>query len=131
MVLQSAPIGSIPYTGYAVGHGAAGKIALPVAPGQYIYSQFEHVAGVPARDGSSGVAVSKLQILNTLIEQLGRIKKQPEPGVGTIKNLSDDRIDALIRQYEGQLKQASAANKIMPYLPKPILDAGTFLDLSA
>jgi len=131
MVLNSAPLGSIPYSGVSMTGLAAGKIALPVAPASVIYAHFEHVAGVPAPEGSRGVTVSKLKILDTLIEQLAKIKKQPEPTFGGGGELTDDRADALIKQYEGQLKQASAASKAMPYLPKPVMDSGLLIDLRA
>jgi hypothetical protein len=89
-------------------------MSLPVAPSAYIYSHFRHVSGVPAPEGVQGVAISKLKILDTLIEQLARMKKQPEPSYGPAGPVSEDRIDALIEQYKSQIRAAEAA---IPYSP--------------
>jgi hypothetical protein len=76
------------------------------------------------------VAISKLKILNVLIEQLGQIKKQPQAERNAAAP-SDDRIDALISQYEGQIKAARAANNAMPYIPAPAAPAGALFNLVA
>jgi hypothetical protein len=102
-------------------------MSLPVAPSSLIYSHFEHVSGVPAPDGSRGVTINKLKILNVLIEQLGQIKKQPR----NAGPLSDERIDALIEQYEGQIRSAQAANAAMPYKPRPAAPLGAVFSLVA
>jgi hypothetical protein len=100
-----------------------------VAPSAYIYSHFKHVSGVPAPEGVRGVNITKLKILDALIEQLGRIKKQ---GVKTPEALvSDDRIDALIEQYEGQIRSARAAGAAMPYLRVPAGGGGALFNLVA
>jgi hypothetical protein len=85
-----------------------------VSPALYIYSHFRHVSGVPAPEGTRGVAISKLKILDSLIEQLNRFKKQGkiEPGFG---EESEEQLDILIGQYEQQLRQLQAANIAMPY----------------
>jgi hypothetical protein len=103
-------------------------MSLPVAPASYVYSQFKHVAGIPAPEGTQGVAITKLKVLDVLIEQMSQMKKQPNYNVQT---LSDDRIDALITQYEGQIKAANAANIVMPYTPAPQAPAGVLFSLSA
>jgi hypothetical protein len=92
-------------------------MSLPVAPSAYIYSHFEHVSGVPVPEGGRGVAISKLKILDTLIEQLNRLKKQPEPSWGAAGETSEDRINALIEQYENQIRAAKAAGAALPYGP--------------
>ena len=58
---------------------AAGKLYVPVAPALVGYSQFKHVAGVAAGKGQSGVNISKISILNALIERLAGIKKGSPP----------------------------------------------------
>ena len=42
---------------------------FPVNANQYLYSHFEYVAGTPVDDGS-GIQITKLKILNTIIDQL-------------------------------------------------------------
>ncbi|MDR0709455.1 MAG: hypothetical protein LBF77_05260 [Spirochaetaceae bacterium] len=121
---------AFPTIGYAINASAGGRMSLPVAPSAYIYSHFRHVSGVPAPEGTRGVAISKLKILDVLIEQLARIKKNPDTGL-TADAPSDEQIDVLIEHYESQIRTAQAANAAMPY--KPILpsSAGAVLNLVA
>jgi hypothetical protein len=104
-------------------------MSLPVAPSSYIYSHFKHVSGVPAPEGVRGVAITKLKILDVLIEQLSQIKKRGDIGAGG--PVSDDRIDVLIEQYESQIRQAKAASVSMPYNPAPQAPAGAVFNLVA
>jgi hypothetical protein len=92
-------------------------MSLPVSPSAYIYSHFRHVSGVPAPEGVRGVTISKLKILDTLIEQLTRMKKKPEPSWGAAGETSEERINALIEQYENQIRAAKAAGAAIPYSP--------------
>jgi hypothetical protein len=103
-------------------------MSLPVAPANYIYSQFKHVSGVVAPEGTQGVAITKLKILDVMIEQLSQMKKRPELNT---ENLSNEQIDALISKYEGQIKAATAANSVMPYAPAPQINTGALFSLSA
>ena len=114
--------------GYTLNAFSSGKMSLPVAPSSYIYSQFKHVSGTPAPEGTHGVAITKLKILDVLIDQMREMKKQPSFNT---QNLSDDHIDALIAQYEGQIKAARAANVVMPYTPAPQAPAGVLFNMSA
>jgi hypothetical protein len=102
-------------------------MSLPVSPGNYIYSHFKHVSGTPAPEGTQGVTINKLKILDVLIEQLNQIKKSPEPSMDF--SMSDKQIDALIEQYENQIRQARAASTAMPYAPTPTTPSGTIFNL--
>jgi hypothetical protein len=92
-------------------------MSLPVSPSAYIYSHFRHVSGIPAPEGVQGVTINKLKILDTLIEQLTRMKQQPEPSWGAAGETSEERINALIEQYENQIRAAKAAGAAAPYSP--------------
>ncbi|MDR2575333.1 MAG: hypothetical protein LBC52_02705, partial [Treponema sp.] len=87
----------------------------------YIYSQFEHVSGVPAPDGVRGVNIDKLKILDTLIGQLSRMKQQPESAVALESQEigpdqgNEKRINNLIEQYQNQVRTTQAANANNPY----------------
>jgi hypothetical protein len=94
-------------------------MSLPVAPALYIYSQFRHVSGVPAPEGARGVAISKLKILDVLIEQLGRIKSRGSAELPGMESLSEERADALIEQYEQQIRAAQAASQAAAFSPLP------------
>jgi hypothetical protein len=131
MMYGSAEISNIPGASYMVRAFSTGKVAVPVAPSNFIYSHFEHVVGIPAPEGTQGVAVSKLKILDVLIDQLSQLKKKADPSLGSTDTVSDDRLDALIEQYEKEIRGARAASLAMPYLPRPSAPAGAVFNLVA
>jgi hypothetical protein len=116
--------------GYAISISQSGKASVPVSPSAYLYSHFEHVSGVPAPEGVKGVNIDKLKILDTLIGQLSRMKSQPEPpesleslAIGTDQD-NEKRINALIEQYQNQIRTTQAANASNPYAaPAPLVGA--------
>jgi len=108
MDIGAIPHHAFPSIGYAISAAADGRMSLPVSPSQLIYSHFKHVSGTPAPEGTSGVNITKLKILDTLIEQLSRMKNQPISEYGMADENDDARINALIDQYQKQIKAASA-----------------------
>ncbi|MFQ3547611.1 MAG: hypothetical protein SNJ56_04675 [Termitinemataceae bacterium] len=124
----SFAISSIPVSSYAWNAGYGSKLVLPVAPSSYIYSHFKHVSGFPAAEGQQGVPITKLKILDTLIEQLAELKKRP---ASQRSNMSDRQIDALIEQYTKELETAQVAHQALPYNPKPSQITGTLVNLVA
>jgi hypothetical protein len=120
---------AIPSIGYAITASQSGRMSLPVARSAYIYSHFRHVSGVPAPEGSRGVSINRLKVLDVLIEQLAQLKKRPEPALAKNEALSDRQIDALIDQYEGQIRQARAAGAAMPYKSVPAPQPGILFNL--
>jgi hypothetical protein len=116
---------AFPSVGYAINASRGGRMSLPVSPSAYIYSHFRHVSGIPAPEGVRGVAINRLKILDTLIEQLARLRKQPEPSWGAAGETSEERLDALIAQYENQIRTARAvsaqtAGAALPYSPAAV-----------
>ena len=99
---------------------AGGRTYVPVKANQYMYAQFQYVAGVPAEEGQEGISVDKLKILNTLIDQLVSMKqKNVQPRIISKNTLSDKQIDTLIKQYQSQIQTVTAAAQNIPY--KPVL----------
>ncbi len=131
MVYGSSAISNMNAASFAMNGYGGGRLALPVSRSSYIYSHFEHVSGVPAPEGTRGVAISKLKILDVLIDQLSQIKSKREPSIGASGELTDERIDVLIDKYEQEIRGARAANSIMPYLPKPSAPLGAVFNLVA
>lgn len=117
MNIGNVPYHTFPSIGYAISASSDGRMSLPVAPGQVIYSHFKHISGTPAPEGTSGVNISKLQILNTLIEQLQRLKNQPVADMGFLNENDNERIDALIEQYQQQIKTTQTAGIYAPAAP--------------
>ncbi|MCL2066148.1 MAG: hypothetical protein FWG99_01630 [Treponema sp.] len=117
MNIGAVPYHTFPSIGYAISAAASGRMSLPVSPSNYIYSHFKHVSGVPAPDGIQGVNISKLKILDTLIEQLVRMKKQPSRYEGEQAASEERRADALIEQYQRQIQAAAAATPSFTIAP--------------
>ena len=131
MVYASSAISNLNAASYAMGSYGGGRMALPVSRSSYIYSHFEHVSGIPAPEGTQGVAISKLKILDVLIDQLSQIKSKREPSVGASGEMTDERIDALIDKYETEIRGARAASAALPYRPKPSAPLGAIFNLVA
>jgi hypothetical protein len=136
MNISDIPYPAFPSMGYAISIAQSnGRASVPVAPSAYIYSQFEHVSGVPAPEGVKGVNIDKLKILDTLIGQLSRMKQQPEPAealesreIGTDQG-NEMRINNLIEQYQNQIRTTQAANANNPYAASAPL-AGAIFNIS-
>ncbi len=85
--------------------GAAGKLYVPVSRSALLYSHFDHVSGIAAGSGQQGISISKIRILNSLIDRLSAIKNQPKD---SYTDISDDQADALINLYQKQIQQTVA-----------------------
>ena len=109
MNIGAVPHHAFPSIGYAISAAVDGRMSLPVSPSQVIYSHFKHVSGTPAPEGTSGVNITKLKILDTMIEQLSKMKNHPVSEFGMADEHDDARINALIDQYQKQIKTASAS----------------------
>jgi len=117
MNIGIVPNNTFPSIGFAISAANAGRMSLPVAPGQVIYSHFKHVSGTPAPEGTTGVNISRLKILNTLIDQLDRMKSQGPASPGVIDENDEKRINALIDQYQKQIKAVQNAGLYSPAAP--------------
>ena len=115
MNIGSVPYQAFPSMGYAISISQNGRVSLPVAPSSLLYAHFKHVSGVPAPDGVRGVNINKLKIIDTLVEQLSRMKQQPNPIVGEQELDSEGRVNAMIDQYQGQVRNAQVASANNPY----------------
>ena len=116
-----------------ISHSAGSKLEVPVNPMYVVYSQLEHISGVAARENQEGVNISKVQILNTLIDHLTTVrnhKDKPNPITAEmIENPS--QIDKMIQDYQSQIHSAIQMTEINPYLPNPsLLQPGAIFSLS-
>ncbi len=110
---------------------AGNRTHIPVKPSQYVYSQFQYVAGYPAKEGQEGISIDKLKILNTLIDQLVMMKqKNISPRIEAPGKISDKQIDVLINQYQDQIKVTTAAAENLAYKP-PMPQTGKIVNLVA
>jgi hypothetical protein len=126
MNIGSVPYQTFPSMGYAISVSQSGRTSLPVSPSAYIYSQFKHVSGTPAPEGTPGVNINKLRIIDTLIEQLTKMKKMPEIMDELYMQNGDNRINAMIDQYQNQIRSIQTANANNPYAPLAPLTGSVF-----
>ena len=124
-MVHGIPNISIPAISYNTAQN--GKMSFPVDSSSLIYSHFEHVSGIPAPEGTQGVAISKLNLLDVLIGQLSRIGKGGSSF--SFPGSPDTGIDALIENYRNQIMQAKAASAAMPYIPSPNTQSGALFSL--
>ena len=122
-------VGTIPSNAfpniYAISAAQGSRVAVPVSPSSYIYSHFKHVSGVPAAEGETGVNINKLKIIDTMIEQLSRMKKEPD--VIDAKGQDEEkRMNALLEKVR-TIQTANAKNPFAPAVPH----IGTIFNLSA
>ena len=91
-------------------------LSVPVKPSVVIYSQFNHVRGIAAGAGQNGVPLNRVRILNTLIDKLVSMKtKNKLIAKEDAEKLSDPQKDALIKQYQQEVK-----NMVAQYQQSPI-----------
>jgi len=109
-------------------NSAAGRVSIPVPRNQVIYSYFEHVAGVASSEGRSS-SVYKLKMLNTLIDHLVSLKKDPLISRENAGTVSSEQVDALLEQY-GREAHALAA-RTGPYSSSLGLPPGSLISLAA
>jgi len=130
MIYGSSFVNPFPPATYVLNHGSQGaRLAIPVAPSNFIYSQFKHVAGFPAPEGVQGVTISKLKILDVLIDRLSQLKTKNLPQTPEIQAMTEDRIDALIYQYEKEISASTAG--AIPYKAAPAAPTGVLFNLVA
>lgn len=108
------------------GSGAAGKLYVPVSRTALLYSHFDHVSGVAAGNGQQGISISKIRILNSLIDRMSAIKNQPKE---SITDISDDQAQALIEQYQNQIQQTVAQQSFLLAGAQPM--AGELFQIDA
>lgn len=118
-----------PYSYPVSANGLSGKLFVPVNPSAVIYAQFDHISGIAARNGQHGVSVSKIQILNTLIENLSRIKSNPD--TQKVLQVSEEQADALIENYQQQIAQAVQASQAAFALNGARPNAGALFSIDA
>ena len=100
---MTSNIGNINAFSYSSMVSSAGKLYVPVSRSALLYSHFDHVSGVVAGSGQNGVSISKIRILNSIIERLSSIKNEPKE---SITDISEEQADALIKVYQQQMQKA-------------------------
>jgi hypothetical protein len=81
------------------------RVSVPVRPSQTVFAQYRYISGTPASSGQRTVPLSRLQLLNSLINNLQKMKTDAVYDSGAAGS-SPERTDALIKQYAAELHQA-------------------------
>jgi len=126
-MVRGIPNVTVPAIDYTMIQGS--KMSLPVNSSSLVYSYFEHVSGVPAQQDTQGVSISKLHLLDVLIEQTNKVNNNSIPS-HTRPAAPENSFDALIESYKNQILQAREASAAMPYLPSPSAPAGALFSLT-
>lgn len=106
---------------------STGRIALPQNGG--LYSRFKHIQGVPAQSSDGGYSVSKLQMIDQLVERLVRLKGN---GATSTTQAGDSGPDALFTQYAAELARTiRAADAISPSVTAGMAGPGLLFNLVA
>jgi hypothetical protein len=129
MINGSIRINTFSSIGFAINAYKNGeKMSVPVSSANYIYSHFKHVSGVRAPDGVRGVTINRIKILDSLIEHLNQSKKQEDPVNSPV---SDEYLDALIKQYEDRIRQTMLTSATVPYSKPSMAPVGKIIDQEA
>jgi hypothetical protein len=126
MNIGSIPQQAFPCYGYAMSAVGNGRKSFPVAPGLVIYSQLKHISGTPAPEGTQGISISRLRILDTMIEQLSQMRGKPSIDLGSLDGSNESRINTLIEQHHQQIRTAQSASFYTPAAPA----IGTLLNIA-
>ena len=123
---------TVPTLSYTMPHN--GRMSLPVNSSFLVYSQLKHVSGIPAPEGTQGISISRLNLLDVLIARINNIQtngatKLPGERLNA-QQLDAEQIDALIVNYRHQIQQAAAASETMPYIPSPNAEGGSLFSLT-
>ena len=80
--------------------GGSPKLHVPVQPASVIYAQFDHVSGFAAKANQAGISVSKIHILNSLLNQVISMRTSPKPEIPKpdTSNLTQSQLDSLIKE---------------------------------
>ena len=121
----------IPSVSHQIAQG--GRMSFHVDSASIIYSHFQYVSGTLAPEGTNGVTISKLNLLDVLI---GRLNQLNNTSLSSAIGADDGNgfpasadIDGLIDSYTQQLQEAQAASQAMPYLPAPNTMPGGVLSI--
>ena len=119
-----------PYSYHVSSSGASGKLFVPVSPSAVIYAQFNHISGVAAPKGQNGVSISKIQILNSLIENLSKIKGAQNSKTKSVK-LTEGQVDVLIEKYQKEIARSVQASQAQFMLNGAKPEAGALFSIKA
>lgn len=103
----------------AIGGTGSNKIYVPVNPNFVVHAQLEHISGVAAKNNQEGINITKIQILNTLIDQVATATNKSNITKPS-KSLNNQELNFLISDYHNQINHAISLAESNPFMPGPI-----------
>lgn len=124
MFVESAQINTLSYF-VAQQVPSSNRVSLPVSSTQFIYSQFEHVQGIASKEG--GVSISKLQILNSLIDHIIQKKSTASSEKLKAENLDEVQLEKLISKIQTKIQKQDILSAEIPYIK--VIEDSKFFDI--
>lgn len=112
-MVDSISLNAYSYSGIV--SGSSGKLYVPVSSNAVIYSQFDHISGVASPDPDVGVSVSKIHILNSLLNQLISMRNEPKMQYADDGSLNESQMESLIQNYQSQIQGEIEKSRISGY----------------
>ena len=109
---------------------AGGRAYLPVDTNQVVYSHVQYVSGVPRAKDQNGVSIGKLKILNTLIDQLVKMRENERTNELFTAKPDDKTLDAMIEYVNTKIHTEIALSKNTGYASS-LPETASLLDLTA
>ncbi len=88
-------------------YNSGNRVFVPVRPSQAIVAQYKYIAGTPAAKGQKTVPLTRIHILNSLIDNLN--KASDKAVLSSRLDFSQVDSEALINQYAAELHRAISA----------------------
>jgi len=129
MISNYTPLSTLSYAAMA-SISAGGRAYLPVDTKQVVYSHFQYVSGVPRNEDQNGVSIGKLKILNTLIDQLMRMRENERDNKLLVNGADEKTLDMLIEYVNNKIHTEIALSEETGYASS-IPESARLLDLTA
>jgi len=129
MVSNYASLSTLSYAAMS-SISAGGRAYLPVDTKQVVYSHFQYVSGVPRNKDQNGVSIGKLKILNTLIDQLVRMRENARNDKILAENTNESTLDSMIEYINQKIHTEISVSQTIGYT-SDIPQSAYLFDLSA
>lgn len=130
MLLHVQPLNANSYQNLISSGVGSGKLYVNVEPKMVMYTQYKHISGVATQSVKNSVSVSKIQILNSLIERLFTLRNQ-KPTIDLPGDLEEDQIDMVIEDLQNQVEIAIDLAKANPFAQGLGRELGQLVNLVA
>ena len=117
---------SVPVISQIVPQGT--KMSLPVNPASLVYSHFEHVSGIPASKGDEGISISKLNLLDVLINKVNEIKTTNYLP-NTASAISENSFEGIVENFNNQIRLAKDYSASLPYTEPQDIPQGVLFNM--